>query len=160
MNRVMCTAEDNGIPIYYMDTDSMHLHKKHIPNLYYHYNQRYPDLPPLIGKDMCQFHGDFDLDDWTQRSRGGWDGDDIVSTHFICVGKKAYIDCLKVKDKDNKSVKGFHCRMKGVPTNNVIEHCNEQDIDLLELYKRLYAGDRIAINCLNAGRVQLRSEKI
>jgi hypothetical protein len=59
MNRVMATAEDNGIDIYYTDTDSMHLLDEDVPKLEAAYEAKYGKV--VTGKQLGQFHVDFDL---------------------------------------------------------------------------------------------------
>jgi hypothetical protein len=41
MNEVMCLAEDNGIDIYYQDTDSMHLTERYIDTLAANFKETY-----------------------------------------------------------------------------------------------------------------------
>ena len=56
----MTTAQDNNIEIFYQDTDSMHLRDNDIEKLQQIYNEKYGK--ELIGKNMGQFHSDFDSD--------------------------------------------------------------------------------------------------
>ena len=58
MNEVMCTAEDLDIHIYYQDTDSMHIQKGRLNDLSNEYFKRFGR--ELIGKNLGQFHNDFD----------------------------------------------------------------------------------------------------
>ena len=81
MNEVMCTAEDNNIPIYYQDTDSMHIENDLIPLLANKFKERFGR--ELIGKNLGQFHSDFE-----PIVKGG-DNPVSIESYFIC--KKAYI---------------------------------------------------------------------
>ena len=58
MNEVMCTAEDLGIRIFYQDTNSMHIEKDRLNDLASEYQKRFSR--ELIGKNLGQFHNDFD----------------------------------------------------------------------------------------------------
>ena len=58
MNEVMTTAEDLDIKIYYQDTDSMHIEKDKLNLLADEFKKRYNH--ELIGKNLGQFHNDFD----------------------------------------------------------------------------------------------------
>ena len=59
MNEVMCLAEDLKIPIYYQDTDSMHVVHEKIPLLAEEFKKKYGR--ELIGENiMGCFHNDFD----------------------------------------------------------------------------------------------------
>ena len=58
MNEVMCTAEHLGIRIFYQDTDSMHIEKDRLAELATEFKNRFGR--ELIGKNLGQFHNDFD----------------------------------------------------------------------------------------------------
>ena len=59
MNEVMCLAEDNGISIFYQDTDSMHIPHDDISRLSELFEMKYNWK--FIGKNMGQFHTEFSL---------------------------------------------------------------------------------------------------
>ena len=140
MNEVMCCAEDNGIPIYYQDTDSMHLFDDDIKKLSDCFKSLYGR--DLIGKQLGQFHSDFDL-------KGC---DDVVATRSIFLGKKCYIDELRGTNKKDGSIQtGYHIRMKGVPNSAIMYTCKSLNITPFELYERLYAGEQLSFD-LTEGR--------
>ena len=60
MNEVMCLAEDIDIPIFYQDTDSMHLPEEDVPKLETAFMEKYGRQ--LNGKELGQFHPDFEMD--------------------------------------------------------------------------------------------------
>ncbi|CEG44380.1 dna partial [Plasmopara halstedii] len=64
MNTVMCLAEDIVAKTWYQDTDSMHIDYDAVSRLEDAFRQKYNK--ELIGKQMGQFHVDFDL----KRSEG------------------------------------------------------------------------------------------
>ncbi|ELP87952.1 hypothetical protein EIN_417710 [Entamoeba invadens IP1] len=127
MNEVMCLAEDLNIPIYYQDTDSMHILKSRINELENEYFKKYNRV--LRGSDMGQFHPDFD-------ELSG----DVTSIESYFLGKKAYCDKLT---NENNEIE-HHLRLKGIP-NNLL---NCQYEDPLELYKKLYDGESFNFNLL------------
>lgn len=59
MNEVVCLAYDLNIPIYYQDTDSMHIKKDPLIKLSYSFRELYKC--ELIGSYIGQYHSDFDL---------------------------------------------------------------------------------------------------
>ena len=132
MNEVMCLADENNIPIYYQDTDSMHLDQKNIEPLSKLYKKKYDR--ELIGKMTGQFHSDFDSDICDEKS--------IHSKLFIALGKKVYVDVLS--DKDNNI--DYHIRMKGVSGKSVKYHSKNDLMKVEELYKKLYFNEAYAFD--------------
>ena len=90
MSRVMCLAEDLNLNIYYTDTDSIHIDYDDVNILQKAYNKKYNT--ELIGKNIGQFHIDFD--DKLQ----GVKCIDVHSDYLIALGKKcilkAWLDML------------------------------------------------------------------
>jgi hypothetical protein len=138
MNEVMVLAEDLDLDIFYQDTDSIHIEEKNIKTLADEYGKIHGR--DLIGKQMGQFHTDFDLD--------GSVGD-IVAVKSIFLGKKAYVDKLKSKDKDGNDIYGYHIRLKGVPESS-IKYKADQDYggDVFKIYEELFAGNQIEFDLL------------
>ena len=162
MNEVMCLAEDNGLKIYYQDTDSMHIKECDIKTLAEKYKQIYHR--ELIGKGMGQFHSDFDSDiitgntyynkdikhsirinfetkekreEWLKTNKGYKPEPEIYATECIFLGKKCYIDKLEGKDFKGNDVVDYHIRMKGI-SNNAIKHkAKIEQRDFMEIYKSL-----------------------
>ena len=58
MMEVITTAEDNDVNVYYQDTDSMHIEADKVELLANAFRERYER--ELIGKQLGQFHSDFD----------------------------------------------------------------------------------------------------
>ena len=144
MNEVMCLAEDNGISIFYQDTDSMHISHTDIASLSELFQSKYHRQ--LIGKDMGQFHTDFSLND-----ENGIPCKDITAVACVFNGKKCYIDKLKGYDRNGNEVFGYHIRMKGVPTDVVKRKAEIENITPFELYEKLYKGEIIDFNLLDNG---------
>ena len=132
MNEVMCTAEDLGIKIYYQDTDSMHIQKNKIDDLATEYFKRFGRK--LIGKNLGQFHNDFDevADGYAYKS--------------VFVGKKMYVDLLQ----NDKGETGIHYRMKGVNLDCVKLYAEEHNITVFDVYNKLFNGDTLTFDLLKA----------
>ena len=116
MNRVMCLAEDIDARIWYQDTDSMHIDYDAVPRLAEAYKKYYSK--ELIGKDLGQFHVDFEL----KGSKGN-----IYAKESIFLGKNSYLDLLAC---DNNDVEGVHIRMKGIPSKLREDNLNEKNMNL------------------------------
>ena len=132
MNEVMCTAEDIGIKIYYQDTDSMHIQKNKIDDLAEEYKKRFGR--ELIGKNLGQFHNDFD------------EVENGYAYKSIFVGKKMYVDMLK----NEKDESGIHYRMKGVNLDCVKLYSEENNCEIFDIYNKLYNDDEITFDLLKA----------
>lgn len=132
MNEVMCTAEDLGIQIYYQDTDSMHIQKNKINDLANEYFKIFGR--ELIGKDLGQFHNDFDevTDGYAYKS--------------VFVGKKMYVDLLK----NDKGETGIHYRMKGVNLDCVKLYAEEHNLTVFDVYNKLFNGETLTFDLLKA----------
>lgn len=128
MNEVMCLAEDNGIKIFYQDTDSMHLYDKDVETLGKLFKVEYGR--ELIGEDMGQFHTDFEVDD-DDRDKSY----PITATESLFLAKKTYIDKLEYKTKSGEIKYQFHIRAKGIPSS-VIK----------ELKCKIKTGNKIIVN--------------
>lgn len=85
MNEVITLVDETECPIYYQDTDSLHIEEKNIETLEKLYKEKYGR--DLIGKNMGQFHSDFKSETMTKDIK-------IYSKNFIMLGKKCYIDVL------------------------------------------------------------------
>lgn len=129
MTRVTSLAQDLGIPVYYTDTDSIHIQKDALPTLAEAFGARYGQ--ELIGKKMLQMHSDF-----PSTSRGM-----MWSQKFIGVGKKAYLDVLT----DGVETR-YHIRLKGVPEAAIHSACRRLEISVEELYRRFYEFGDYAVD--------------
>lgn len=126
MNEVFDTANDIRAPIYYTDTDSIHMNYNDVPRLEKEYKLRYDRV--LNGKNLGQFHIDFDLDSCETST--------IKSTKFLALGKKTYIDCLEGLDKNGNIVNGFHFRAKGITQRGINKLANDIfDGDVFKVYE-------------------------
>jgi len=137
MNEVCFTAEDNGVELFYTDTDSLHLLKKDISIIETNYRLKYGR--ELIGKNLGQFHSDFELDGAIKST--------VYASDSIFLGKKVYIDRLVGLNEKGEKVYGWHMRMKGV-SKKAIEHMAQQTNirDPLHIYEKLYNGEEITFD--------------
>lgn len=142
MNEVICLAEDNNINVYYQDTDSMHLDEDKIKLLGDKYRETYNR--ELIGKDLGQFHSDFDFEGHR----------DIRAVKSIFLGKKSYIDELEgVCEKTGEVHTSYHIRLKGISNDSIAFACKTYNCKTpFELYKRMYRGERIHFDLTCGGK--------
>jgi hypothetical protein len=142
MNEVMTLAEDNDIKIYYQDTDSMHLQANGLEKLKKLFFEKYNRV--LDGDGMGQFNSDFKMKEDVSN--------DVHANRTIILGKKCYIDKIVGHDKNKKELIQYHCRMKGVPNASLKHYCEENDINLIELYEKLFNGETIEFDLLCGGK--------
>lgn len=188
MNQVMCLAEDLDPPILiaYQDTDSMHIPDKDIPRLADAFREVYGY--ELIGKNMLQFHSDFSFGNLSSGTNPKLskqiDEKNLVSTYFVGVGKKAYLDLLEVsllqegkkkkgdKEEQNKRkrekeeeaakrivMKSPHFRLKGVSSAAIYEYCIENKITLFDLFTSLRDGKRHCFDLITGGKKRFKINK-
>ena len=143
MNEVICTAEDNNIDVYYQDTDSIHIKKKDVESLAKTFKASFGR--ELIGTGMGEFHVDFPLinnkETWSKKS--------------IFLGKKCYIDCLTNIDGEEEDF----IRMKGVPEKVIRNTAKDMNIQLYELYDKMYDGEEISFDLLNSNMPSFEYQK-
>lgn len=136
MNEVMVTAENENIMMYYTDTDSIHIDEDKLPILQKSYEEIYKR--PLVGKQLGQFHTDFDLGDCNN----------VYSEGLIALGKKCYIDMLVGEKPDGTIERGYHVRMKGVSNGAILNCAKESELKLEEIYDGLYDGETYKFDLL------------
>jgi hypothetical protein len=152
MNEVICLAEDMGITIFYQDTDSMHMYSDDLVKLNSSFKTKYGR--ELNGSNMGQFHSDFELDGVPKCAS-------VNSIHLIVLGKKSYVDKLyatwdeHINEKTGETIeagkqKGYHIRMKGIPSKVILDTCEKFDITPIELYESMYNGEDVQFD-LNCG---------
>ena len=140
MNEVMCLAENKGIQLYYQDTDSIHIKDCDISKLSSAFTEKYNRV--LIGKNLGQFHSDFEIDGCSN----------ILAKRSIFLGKKSYIDELQGIDKTGNTVIDYHIRMKGIPNSVILHTANKLGYNNpFELYEDLYKGKAIEFDLTNDG---------
>lgn len=144
MTEVMATAQDYNLPIYYTDTDSIHIDRASIEPLSVYFRQRFGR--ELIGKDLGQFHSDFP---------DSPSGEMYISRYFVGVGKKAYLDILV----DSQGNKTYHARLKGIPEQALLNEArarmpNNYLAGLYNLYADLYNSKPQTFNLLYEGAVR------
>lgn len=151
MSEVMATAQDENIPIYYQDTDSMMLHDDDIPRLEEVFMNKFGRK--LVGKDLGQFSSDLKAEDDSDAC--GKKIKEIYATEGIFVGKKAYILKVECVDEEGKVYDaGFHSRCKGVNTQSIEHLLSQQEHknkDRLDIYNDWYEGKAYDLD-LTAGQ--------
>lgn len=155
MNEVMVTAQQHGIRIFYQDTDSMHMLDQDVEMLSDTYRNVFGR--ELLGKSMGQFSTDFKCPPLYHNP---------IASESYFVGKKAYVDVvvsyLKEFDEQNPQPlthKHTHFRLKGIPTRSVLDYCEQNYCDELELYQKLYNGERIRFDMLARNGISFQFSK-
>ena len=140
MNKVFSCADDVNIKIYYQDTDSIHLNYDDVDKVVERYKQKYNQ--ELVGECLGNFHVDFDMD--------GACGE-IYAKESLFLGKKTYIDILEAIDKDGNIINSEHIRMRGIPTPCITYYAKQNNITVLDVYKKLYNNEVIKFDLTNDG---------
>lgn len=116
MNEIIYLADDNNIPIYYTDTDSVHMLQDDIEKLgalFYHaYNRT------LFGSALGQCSSE-----WS-------DGIYAIKSYFLA--KKIYLDVLN----DHT----LHFAMKGVKHDAILAYAHLNHMSIPDVYQNLYDG--------------------
>ena len=147
MNEVFDVANDNKLPIYYTDTDSLHMNMTDVPILEQKYEQRYNK--ELNGTNLGQFHTDFDLANAAT---------EIYATKSIFLGKKSYIDVLQSTNNAGDTINGLHIRLKGI-TQEGIEHQAKLCDGHFNMFKLLADGKALDF-VLNPYNTESNSQKV
>ena len=152
MNRVICLAGDNDMKIYYTDTDSIHIDEECVVPLAGLYKEKYGK--ELIGKNLGQFHCDFDFKDMK----------DVRSIGLIVLGKKCYIDKLEGTDKEGNKQYSFHIRLKGVSIDAINQYVNDRkqynkNYNEWNVYEDLYNGKSILFDLNVNNKVRFQKSK-
>jgi len=158
MNRLHAIAHENSWPIFYMDTDSMHLKNADVEEMARQYKIRHPNINngELIGKKLGQFHNDFNLKAIGARSLKKFDADAVRSKSFVAFGKKCYMH--ELVDPETK-VQGVSIAMKGFTEQAIYDCCNRNGITLQQLYRDVYEGKEFKANLLAGNRVSFMYNK-
>ena len=114
MNEVFYIMEENKLKMFYTDTDSIHMLDEDVTKLAESYKKHFNK--DLIGKNLGQFHSDFDL-------KGAVD--DPTSIWNVSLGSKCYLDVLKGKNKFGEIIYDTHIRLKGVTEAGINAKINE-----------------------------------
>jgi hypothetical protein len=134
MNEVFDVANTHKLPIYYTDTDSIHLNYDDVPTLENEFRKEYNR--ELTGKQLGQFHIDFDMD-------GAGKGEEIYAVKSIFLGKKSYIDKLESKDEDGNIIHSHHIRLKGITKEGIADQAKNYDNGVEGLYEDLAEGNPV-----------------
>jgi hypothetical protein len=141
MAEVMCLAEKIGVRMFYTDTDSIHLLKDDLPKLEKAFKETYDR--DLVGDGLGAFHTDFNAT-FNKKEKVKY------AVESIFVAKKIYIDKLLLANGEFDVM----AKIKGISNDALYDACGidyntpkEEAIEkLMNLYKRLYDGEKIAFN--------------
>ena len=139
MNEVMVLSENLNIDMYYTDTDSIHIDNSKIDYLATEFKKKYGR--DLIGKNLGQFHSDFDSDILEG---------DITAKRSIFLGKKCYIDELIGSESGDKI--DYHIRLKGIPNASILDYAYNNNITPYEIYEKLLNKEEILFDMTCGGK--------
>jgi len=145
MNEVFDLANTQSLPIYYTDTDSIHLNYDDVPILEKEFYNKYNRA--LIGKKLGQFHIDFNMKDKEGLDRQG-QGEEIYATKSIFLAKKCYLDKLESRDKEGNIITDYHYRMKGITEEGILHQAKQYKNGIEGLYEDLAKGTMIEFNLM------------
>jgi hypothetical protein len=153
MNEVMVLAEDKNCKMYYQDTDSIHMNYEDVATITKEYREKYKR--ELIGKDMNQFHIDFEIYD--EEGEKIKELKDIHSEEAYFLGKKIYchtITAIQVhKDGlQEKRLEQQHNRMKGITPSTIDHAAKVGNKETKDVYKALYDKDTVNFDLTEAGQ--------
>ena len=154
MNEVFDVCNTNDYAIYYTDTDSLHMNYEDVSKFEQKFQEDYDRN--ITGKQLGQFHIDFDMKDEDGNDRQG-KNQEIYSTNAIFLGKKAYIDKLESKDKDGNIINDYHVRMKGCTDEGMLD-LSKKHGDMFKVYEKLSNNEKLTC-VLNPRNEQENSEK-
>ena len=128
MNEVFYIMDEQKLPMFYTDTDSIHMLDADVTKLADGYRAHFNR--DLIGKNLGQFHSDFDL-----KGAVG----DPTSIWNVSLGPKCYLDVLKGKTEDGTDIYSTHIRLKGVTEAGIDAKINEyKQTSYIERAKALF----------------------
>jgi len=156
MNEVFDVANTHSLPIYYTDTDSIHLNYDDVPTLENEFRKEYNR--ELTGKQLGQFHIDFDMKDKDGNDRQG-KGEEIYAIQSCFLGKKTYYDKLESKDKDGNIIHSYHIRMKGITKEGISHQAKNYKNGVEGLYEHLSKGNAIEF-LMNPFNEETNSQKV
>ena len=137
MNRLMYYLEDNHVPVYYTDTDSIHVNK-----------QKWLEFTKeqWVGSNLGQFHNDYDgyeigIYDEQHNSDNPYD---LYAVEGYYLAKKIY--CERVKSIKYPEREGIFFRMKGIPETTVKMFASQRNCSIMELYNLLYEDHGLTFN--------------
>lgn len=151
MNRVFLAAEEAGLSdkLYYTDTDSFLHDADVLEPLAEEYNRLYPNLPPLCGKGLGQFHEDLPQ----------VDGKDTVGSEALILGKKVYI--VRIVNADGGV--GFKLSLKGASKDALLLEAHKcggssyskgayRGEGVWRIFERMCDGETVAFDNNAAGK--------
>lgn len=132
MDEVLSICNEKEFPVYYTDTDSIHLRTDDLTKLSGIFKERFGR--ELEGENLGQFHDDFDL-------KGGDDSEvKTFAKRSIFLGPKSYIDHVVAVDRNCKELKEkYHVRLKGI-TSEGIEDATKKFSNMPSKYEKNIFG--------------------
>jgi hypothetical protein len=127
LNEVFDIATSLKFPIYYTDTDSIHLRYNDVQPIEDAFRNKYKR--ELNGDQLGQFHIDFNFDEAVG---------EIYAVKSIFLGKKCYIDMLEGKNAKGETIHTYHYRLKGATKEGMKYEADKYyGGDMFKLYEHL-----------------------
>lgn len=159
MNEIKYLADDNDIPIFYQDTDSMHLFQSDLTKLQ-NIVMKEMNGYEMQGKLLGQFSSDFKISKNKKEKEF-----EPYADMAVYLGKKCYMMRIVCNSKNEKE---YHCKMKGV-SQEAIEYCQdfrtrinkngtvssikrEKKLTIEEIYLKLYNNEEMIFDLLAGGK--------
>lgn len=147
MNEMMDIANTHNMPIYYTDTDSVHMLLKDVQPLSEKYREEYGR--ELYGKQLCQFSNDFNFKKSVKPAH---------AVQSVFLGKKSYVDILEGEDDKGNIIYQEIIKLKGITKsgidyiiNKIKKEFNINHIEAVKkLFEKLMTGETVKIP-LNPG---------
>ena len=140
MNTLMYALEDFHVPIYYTDTDSIHVNRTEFLDKIEVIERGLGVHKGLIGTDLCQFHNDYDgygLGIYDDLHQDPGDAYDLYACEGYYLSKKIYAE--RVRSLRYPDREGIFYRLKGVPENCIKDIAQDLfDGDVMRVYEALY----------------------
>ena len=150
MNELVTLAEDNGMDVYYTDTDSLHLGLENLRKLEKLYLEKY-------GRQMNTGQLGGFKPDFNDKKKGYNGVDDLYATDAVYIGKKLYYCKLKLPESFKE--KEDYARARGITSKSLKYTADQLEISMLDLYKKRYNGERIPCDLTCGGEAFTASQK-
>ena len=147
MNEVFDVANTIKAPIYYQDTDSLHMNYDDVSRLEDAFRDEYKR--ELTGLGLEQFHIDFDLKNAAK---------EVYAIKSLFLGKKSYIDHLESTDNNGNTINGYHIRLKGITSESITHHSKEYN-NPFDMFEYLAKGNK-KIMTLNPFNIDTNHQKV
>lgn len=143
MNEVVECMDENNIPWFYTDTDSLHVPRKYLDKIQESFKEKYNR--DLFGYDLQQMHPDLKIEGYNNL-----DVNKIYSKESVFISKKLYRKDLRYDDDEN--IRGIYGGSKGIP-KDLIENKADEYENSLDLF---LCNEKIEVNLCDSIRPKFK----